>query len=784
MAGLAPARAGYNRAVAAGAFERIRILDFTQGLAGPLGCALLADLGADVVKVEPPEGDRSAAQPGYLCWNRNKRRAVLDLEDPAGLARARALIGRADIAVFDAARQDLERLGLDAASLRAADPALLHVHLPHWGADGWWSGLPVGDTLLWGLCGGAFAQFSWEDVPVQLVTPQLGYGHAMLGAGAIASALYERVRSGEGQAVTISGLHAMAGVKSGATLRTQDPPARSRAIGARGTAPNYKLYQCRDGEWLFLGTLIMHHFSLAIDALGIQDVLEMEGVDGQIANVLRRGVGGHVRERLEQRFRERDRDEWLRILHAAGVPSAPVGERQAWFDSPTVAANEMKVRVEHPELGPVEIAGVPAKLRGTPGAVRALMRDAEPDEVLESWPARESPQPRGTQSGGPLAGVRVLDLGVIIAGPFASSILANFGADVVKVEPLEGDTFRRYGLGFVGYNLGKRSVALDLKRPEGREVFYDLVRNADVVCDNYRLGVLERLGIDYAALREINPRIISVSVTAYGPEGPKSADPGFDPLLQAESGLMQAQGGDDEPVFHQIAVNDCSSAMVAAFGIAAALFARERSGEGQRVETCLANQSVLVQSGELVRYAGREPSRSGGRDCLGLGALLRYYACSDGWIGLAATEPRHFQALCEAAERNDLARAWPFERARAEPWDGPLAIELAATTAELESAKLLARLRERAVPAARVTPAGGTFECELHRANDFFSEVEHPTLGTLITARSFADFSRTPSGFPCASPLLGADNESLLAECGYDRGRIAELTREGVITSE
>ena len=263
----------------------------------------------------------------------------------------------------------------------------------------------------------------------------------------------------------------------------------------------------------------MNHFSLAIDALGIQDVLEMEGVDGQVANVLRRGVGGLVRERLEQRFREKDREEWLRILHAAGVPSAPVGEREAWFDGPTVAANEMRVSVEHAELGEVEIAGVPAKLRATPGSVRALMCDTEPERVLDAWPARAAPSLGSDSSGGPLAGVRVLDLGVIIAAPFASTILANYGADVVKVEPLAGDTFRRYGLGFVGYNLGKRSVALDLKRPEGRDVFYDLVRHADVVCDNYRLGVLERLGIDYAKLREINPRIISVSVTAYGPEG-------------------------------------------------------------------------------------------------------------------------------------------------------------------------------------------------------------------------------------------------------------------------
>jgi crotonobetainyl-CoA:carnitine CoA-transferase CaiB-like acyl-CoA transferase len=209
---------------------------------------------------------------------------------------------------------------------------------------------------------------------------------------------------------------------------------------------------------------------------------------------------------------------------------------------------------------------------------------------------------------GPLAGIRILDLGAFIAGTFAPTILSSYGADVIKIEALDGDPFRMAGMQFVGHNRGKRGLAIDLKNPAGKEAFLDLVRVSDVVLDNYRIGVRERLGIDYAALREINPCIISCSITGYGPEGPYALDPGFDPILQARSGMMAGQGGDDEPVFHQVAVNDSATAMMGAFGIVAALHARERTGQGQEVLTCLANQSVICQSGELtVRRASADP---------------------------------------------------------------------------------------------------------------------------------------------------------------------------------
>ena len=383
-----------------------------------------------------------------------------------------------------------------------------------------------------------------------------------------------------------------------------------------------------------------------------------------------------------------------------------------------------------------------------------------------------------------MAGVVVLDLGVIIAGAFASSVLANFGADVIKVESPSGDPFRPYGLGFVGFNHGKRGVVLDLKQPEGRDVFYELARRADVVCDNFRGGVLERLQVDYDSLRKVNPRIVSASITGYGSEGPLAADPGFDPLLQAQSGLMATQGGDDEPVFHTIAVNDVASALMMAFGVVAALHARESTGRGQRVETSLANQSVLTQSAELTWYEGRPPAPLGDRDCVGIAALQRFYACADGWIALACGQELHFGGLCAALEHPDWVERWSAPRALREPRDGELAERVSDALKQLPRAQVLERLRARGVPAVSASRPDEVFESSLFLANDFFREMDHPTHGRLTTVRGYADWSRTPAGFARRAPELGEHTEEVLRESGFDRSQIASLIAAGIARPE
>ncbi len=769
----------------AGAFAGLRILDFTQGIAGPMATMLIADFEAEVIKVEPPGGDRLKHHPGYITWNRNKRRIELDLENYTGRSAALELIATADAAVFDTLPGELDRLGLDAASLAAVNPALLHVWMPPYGPAGRWSQLPPDDALLSAVTGVSFMQTSYRDQPVHLITPQATYGHAMIAAAAIAAGLFERTHSGRGQSLVVSGLHGVSAVESGGAIKAGEVFRMGGSSGSRGGVPNYRLYQCADGKWFFLGTLTPQFFLKALEATDLLDVLTMEGIDGEFTNMLIPANGQKIIQRLDERFAEKPRDEWLRILHEHDVPRGPVGDRDEWFRGETVAANEMRLELEHDSLGRVEMPGVPVKLSETPGSVRHFLATADMESLSTHQPIVPEtpviPFASPGQGHGPLAGVRVLDLGAFIAGTFCPTILANFGADVIKIEPIDGDPFRTYGLGFIGYNRGKRSLCLDLKSEVGREAFYDLVRLSDVVLDNYRLGVRERLQIDHATLSAINPRIINCSVTGYGTKGPLAADPGFDPLVQARSGMMAAQGGDDEPVFYQIPVNDTATAMMAAFGIIAALNARARTGRGQEVTTSLSNQSILCQSGELTWYEGRPPNPKGSLDCIGVSALQRFYECSDGWIGISATKPAQFHQVAVALGHAEWAGRMTAEQALAEPRDGTLAGLIEEALRPLPRQEALDRLLAREVPCAPALRVDEIFDDPYLAANGFLNEYEHPQMGPIIGVRTYADWARTPGGFPRRAPLAGEHSVEILREFGFDEDRIAWLVEQGTV---
>ncbi|MFM8939619.1 MAG: CoA transferase, partial [Phenylobacterium sp.] len=343
--------------------------------------------------------------------------------------------------------------------------------------------------------------------------------------------------------------------------------------------------------------------------------------------------------------------------------------------------------------------------------------------------------------------MRVLDMGSVIAGALSGAVLANLGADVVKIESPEGDPFRSDGGPFLTCNRGKRGLGIDLKQPGAKAMFLDLVRQSDVVLDNYRFGVRKRLGVDYEALRQVNPRIISCSVNAYGDAGPRAPLPGFDPLLQAEGGMMAAQGGDAEPVLHTIAVNDVATAGIVAFGILSALNARRRTGEGQEVITSLLAQSLTFQLGEVVDYPGRPPVPSGGVDCVGLSPVHRYYECQGGWLAVAAETVAEAEALLTVLG----TQADPTDALTAPP-AGPLAGRLAATLAGRPRAAALDALEAAGVPCVRGYEA---YDDAWLAENRVFEAWRHPRLGEAVGVRSYADFDRTPGGFRHPVPDAG-----------------------------
>ena len=739
------------------AYRGVRIADFTQGVAGPMACMLLGDFEAEVVKIEPPGGDRLKDHPGYPAWNRNKTVVTLDLADTADLARARDLARAADIAVFDHPPGDLEALGLDAGSLREGAPHLIHVWMPPYGTTGRWSRLPPRHSLLAAVSGIAFRQGAYGDSPVHLILPLGWYGQAVMAAGAMGAALYERGASGQGQAVTVSGLHGVSEV--GGVVMVLDQPRLPRGA-PQGASPSYRLYQCGDGEWFFMATLFMPFFRKAIDALGLGAHWE--------TLVLNPGLALEV---LEEVFRSQPRRHWLGLLGDAGVPCAPVGDRKAWFAGEAVRHAGLRLEFDDPVRGRVAMPGPPARLSATPASIRALPAAG----ALPAWtPPALAAQGEGARR--PLEGVKVLDMGSVIAGALAGAVLANLGAEVIKIESPEGDPFRSDGGPFLACNRGKRGLGLDLKQPGAKDMFFDLVRQSDVVLDNYRFGVRKRLGVDYEALRQVNPRIISCSVNAYGDVGPRAPLPGFDPLLQAEGGMMAAQGGAAEPVLHTIAVNDVATAGVVAFGIISALNARRRTGEGQEVVTSLMAQSLTFQLGEVVTWEGRPPAPTGGVDCVGLSPVHRYYECQDGWLAVAAETVAEAEALLTVLG----TQADPADALTAPP-EGPLAGRLAATLAGRPRAGAMDALEAAGVPCAPCVRGYEAYDDPWLAENDVFVAWRHPRLGEAVGVRSYADFDRTPGGFRHPVPDAGEHTRQVLAEFGLAPERIEALLAAGAV---
>ncbi len=392
----------------------------------------------------------------------------------------------------------------------------------------------------------------------------------------------------------------------------------------------------------------------------------------------------------------------------------------------------------------------------------------------------------------PLDGYRVLELAHLVAGPVAGMYLADMGADVVKVEaPDGGDAARSVyhaapGLDspiFYVINRNKRSLALDLSRPEGRAVLHRLVARADVVIEAYRGGVAERLGLDPARLAEINPRLVYCSVSAFGRQGPWRDKPGLDMLVQAMSGLMAITGEPDGgPALCGGPVVDTMGALMAAQAVVTALLHRERTGEGQRVDVSLLAGGLLAQAARLPLYwaTGEAPGRHGsGHPHL---APFQAFPTRDGWIYVAVWVDRLWRPFCAAMGRPDLADDPRFadrtSRARNRAALGGI---LAPLFREATVADWMARLEAHDVLCAPVNSYADLDGDPQVRAAGLFLEEAHPRAGRLRTLAAPIRFEKTPGGPRTPAPALGEHTDRVLAEAGLGAEEIAALRTAGVI---
>jgi len=394
---------------------------------------------------------------------------------------------------------------------------------------------------------------------------------------------------------------------------------------------------------------------------------------------------------------------------------------------------------------------------------------------------------------GPLTGVRVIDLTRVIAGPYGTMMLADQGADVIKVEePGIGDHVR--GLGhrsggipatFLNNNRNKRSVTLDLKSDGGREVLLKLCEGADVLVQNYRAGVVERLGIDEAAVRARSPNIIYVSMNGYGEVGPWRDKPAYDPIIQALTGLASVQGGSDEarPRLVRTILPDKLTGITAAQAISSALFARERTGEGQHVKVSMIDSvlSFLWSSDYGSQtFVDRPVSIQKAASFIDL-----IYATADGHMTVAVNSDKEWRALTRALEKPEWLEDERFLTPTSRERNINDRLTLIQETLETRpTAEWLERLDAENVPCAEVLHRKDVINHPQIVASGILEETDHPDAGRLRQARNAARFDKTPAKIRWGAPHLGAHNDEVLTEAGYSQAEIDALRGQGAVGDE
>ena len=394
-----------------------------------------------------------------------------------------------------------------------------------------------------------------------------------------------------------------------------------------------------------------------------------------------------------------------------------------------------------------------------------------------------------TQTEGPLQGIRVVDLTSMISGPVATMMLADQGADVIKVEPLSGDLVRGAGPNrqgvtatFISSNRSKRSLALDLKTQAGAEVLRDLLKTADVLVQNFRPGTIERMGFGEQAVRQLQPEIIYVSISGFGESGPYAHQRVYDPVVQALSGLaaIQADGESGRPRMVRTIIPDKTTAVTAAQAITAALFARERSGSGQHVRLAMLDTMVAYlwpEGMSGLTLVGKEVKAARAQFAPDL-----VFATQDGFITAGAVSDKEWHGMCRALDKAEWLQDPRFLTVNDRAVNVTERLSLTAEVLATQTSEYwLKRLDEQGVPCAPVLTREDVLDHPQVITNELIEQHEHPLAGPTRQPRPAARFDRTPAYIRRPAPGLGEHSVEILTELGYDAGRCRQLLDDQVI---
>lgn len=839
----------------AGVCEGLRVVDFSFWMAGPLATMVLADNGAEVIKVEPPEGDPAREMPAFQTWNRGKKSVVLNLKTDEGRERAQQLVRTADVVVTAFRPGVAERLGIGYQHVQEMNPRAVYAAISGYGEEGRFRHLKGYEALVSAKFGRMmmFERITDRPGPGYPAVACASYSAGMLALQGVLAALHRRRESGRGQKVNVSllaallpydlilwigrqmreqgaeaagqtatmYLHQLLGrrqILSGDDAQKQGvyDPRQVHRPTFRVPRPNYLTAVTKDGVWLQFANTVDHLCFAQMQALDLVDLYGQERF-AKLPAVFNEADSEALWEIVLERVRSKTYEEWVRVFDEYQDVAV---ERIRW---PLESIEHRQVVhngdiVEVPGLRGQKTQQVGPLVRFSSSDVCIGRRAPHPGEHTEEVlaelsrnpfaAARPPSQPAAaevrSQAKGPLSDVTVVDFSAWIAAPYSTGVLANLGARVIRVEVPGGDYSRYSTDGLLSFPMtqGKESIALDLKRPEGRKIAHQLVAQADMVVHNFRPGVPERLGIDSETCRRLNPRVIYLNAASYGDSGPDCQRPAFYAIAAANGGSMMRQVGAGHPrlgsenlsleelkeeAWRLLKAAEWNADPIAALGAATALLlglhARDSSGEGQALLTSMICSNMYANSDELIRYEGQPAPPRVDAELLGLGPLYRLYETSDGWVFLACLRRAEWVAFCQAVDRPDLVPRWDagWQPSAHSGEAGELASAISEVFRSRSATEWEQVLGEHDVPIAAVEsrdPGRFCLEDETMRELGYMVQVDSPVYGTYWRHGGLQQFSADELTFGAWEPL-GGHTRPILSELGYSAEEI-----DGLITDE
>ena len=816
----------------AGVLEKLKVLDLTWGIAGPMATMLLADNGAEVTKIEPPGGDPFRNQLGYKVWQRGKRSAILDLKNAEDKKAFLALAQTADVLVESFSPGTTDKLGIDYKTLSALNPRLVYCSITGYGRGNALSNRPAYDALVQARTGLMHEQRGWAEgalnhmngqpdpypdleIPQDWVQgadregplfvashwPSLGaFFNASLG---IAAALRAREITGKGQWVETSLLQGAFAGAAGVWQRAEKIDAPGFDTWILGSRSPKGHFQAKDGKWLhnwvpnprFILQSAQGDTLNATPDLTVQNDPDRFGTGPEEILVM-----SHYQPLLAEAVAKFPVKDWVDAAATAEMTMQPVRSIEESLADPAFLEDGCVTETRDPELGTIRTVGNAfnmSKTQGKPGAapVKAGANTAEVKAEAAKIIA-EAKAATATANGkklkAPLEGITVLDLGLAIAGPFGTQLLSDLGATVIKVNGLFDLFWHRVHIAYMA-NRGKKSITLNLKDPRAMKILLDLVKSADVVQHNMRYDAAERLKIDYESLKQINPGLIYCHTRGFE-RGVRAGLPGNDQTgaclsgIQYEDGGMGRAGDNGEigrPLWSFTSFGDTGNGFLSAVAIVNAIYHRDRTGEGQFVDTSIINAALLNTSYAVATPDGKgfERPRIGG-DQVGYSAGHRLYNTQDGWLCFVLVEQSHWDGLFTVIGKPELAADARFANAEARAKnDAALAKLIGETLAGDTAANWFAKLDKAGVP---VEVVDAEFSRKLHdnaefQKNQWVVSYPHPVVGKLDQIGLLVSLSDTPGVIQGRPLLVGEHTKEILGGMGYTEDQVKTMEEQFAI---